>query len=319
MLLMIDLDGLQAGGRYSFGHAEGYGVLRGWHGPIHRELRTGDFAARLGGDEFAGTLSPLSRPDEARALASAIVAAIHEELADQGVTGTAGIAPLAHDRRQSMIEADLSLTRKGGGRQPGRRPLRMSVWGRGRLIKPDMLETQRVGTDVLQQADPTPAGRARLSGCRDRRSGKRPPRRPPPRPPRAAAGGCGRRRRRRHRGRAGAFARGGPWPGRRRGSSRRGGRRSCTASFSWSRPCSSASSTLPWTAWTGPGSTPPRARAAPLPRDEVAGVQDGLCSLPTSSTQRSGRLRAPFCMWRSAMTAITPPSSRSRRFPAPRR
>ena len=68
MLLMIDLDGFKQVND-SFGHAEGDRVLQRVARLIDRERRTGDFAARLGGDEFA-VLLPLSRPDEARALAT---------------------------------------------------------------------------------------------------------------------------------------------------------------------------------------------------------------------------------------------------------
>jgi diguanylate cyclase (GGDEF)-like protein len=114
MLLMTDLDGFkQVNDR--FGHAAGDGVLQRVARRIERELQPGDFMARLGGDEFA-VLLPRSSPAAAQALAQAIVAGIGEELAEEGVTAAAGIAPLSRDRRQGLIGADLALYRaKGAG------------------------------------------------------------------------------------------------------------------------------------------------------------------------------------------------------------
>lgn len=128
MLLMIDLDGFKQVNDL-FGHAAGDGVLQRVARLIDNEVGPADFTARLGGDEFA-VLLPRSSPSAAQATARAIVARIRDELADQKVTATAGIAPMARDRRQSLIGADLALYRgkeAGGNRvdgpqMPGSRP-----------------------------------------------------------------------------------------------------------------------------------------------------------------------------------------------------
>lgn len=120
MLLMIDLDGFKQVND-CFGHAVGDRVLQQVARRIDRELGPGDFTARLGGDEFA-VLLPHSSSAAAQTLAGAIVTGIREDLADQKVTGTAGIAQLGSDRRQSLIGADLSLYRgkeAGGNRVYG--------------------------------------------------------------------------------------------------------------------------------------------------------------------------------------------------------
>ena len=106
-LILIDLDGFKQVNDL-FGHASGDRVLQKVAKLIADEIPDDAFAARLGGDEFA-ILLPGASPTGARALASSVLGALREQLSAEGVTATAGIAPLAGDRRQSLINADLSL------------------------------------------------------------------------------------------------------------------------------------------------------------------------------------------------------------------
>ena len=106
-LILIDLDGFKQVNDLC-GHAAGDKVLQRVAKLIADGIPSDGFAARFGGDEFA-ILLPHATPPAAQALAGSVLAALKEDLADKGVTATAGIAPLAGDRRQSLINADLSL------------------------------------------------------------------------------------------------------------------------------------------------------------------------------------------------------------------
>jgi diguanylate cyclase (GGDEF)-like protein len=114
-LILIDLDGFKQVNDLC-GHAAGDKVLQRVAKLIAEGIPSDGFAARFGGDEFA-ILLPHATPAGAQALASSVLAALKEDLAEKGVTATAGIAPLAGDRRQSLINADLSLyqAKAGGG------------------------------------------------------------------------------------------------------------------------------------------------------------------------------------------------------------
>ncbi len=114
-LILIDLDGFKQVNDLC-GHAAGDNVLQRVAKLIAEEIPSDGFAARFGGDEFA-VLLPHATPQAAQALASSVLAALKEDLAEKGVTATAGIAPLAGDRRQSLMNADLSLyqAKAGGG------------------------------------------------------------------------------------------------------------------------------------------------------------------------------------------------------------
>jgi diguanylate cyclase (GGDEF)-like protein len=114
-LILIDLDGFKQVNDLC-GHAAGDKVLQRVAKLIADGIPSDGFAARFGGDEFA-VLLPHATPAGAQALASSVLAALKEDLAEKGVTATAGIAPLAGDRRQSLINADLSLyqAKAGGG------------------------------------------------------------------------------------------------------------------------------------------------------------------------------------------------------------
>jgi diguanylate cyclase (GGDEF)-like protein len=114
-LILIDLDGFKQVNDLC-GHAAGDKVLQRVAKLIAEGIPSDGFAARFGGDEFA-VLLPHATPAGAQALASSVLAALKEDLAEKGVTATAGIAPLAGDRRQSLINADLSLyqAKAGGG------------------------------------------------------------------------------------------------------------------------------------------------------------------------------------------------------------
>ncbi len=113
-VILIDLDGFkQVNDR--LGHAAGDTVLQQVAKLIADELPGDGFSARLGGDEFA-VLLPGASPTRAQSLASSILARLQGHLRAENVTATAGIAPLRSDRRQSLIDADLSLYRaKAGG------------------------------------------------------------------------------------------------------------------------------------------------------------------------------------------------------------
>ncbi len=106
-LILIDLDGFKQVNDL-YGHASGDRVLQKVAELIADEIPDDAFAARLGGDEFA-ILLPGASPTGPQALASSVLGALREQLTAEGVTATAGIAPLAGDRRQSLINADLSL------------------------------------------------------------------------------------------------------------------------------------------------------------------------------------------------------------------
>ena len=113
-LILIDLDGFKQVNDL-FGHTSGDRVLQKVAKLIADEIPGDAFAARLGGDEFA-ILLPGASATTAQTLASSVLGALREQLSAEGVTATAGIAPLACDRRQSLINADLSLYRaKAGG------------------------------------------------------------------------------------------------------------------------------------------------------------------------------------------------------------
>jgi diguanylate cyclase (GGDEF)-like protein len=108
-LILIDLDGFkQVNDR--LGHPAGDRVLREVASVISRTIPADGFMARLGGDEFAVLVqpSPTAPADE---LAASLLAKLREQVRDPEITATAGVAPLARGRRQSMIQADLALYR----------------------------------------------------------------------------------------------------------------------------------------------------------------------------------------------------------------
>ena len=106
-LILIDLDGFKRVNDL-FGHATGDRVLQTVAKVVADEIPGDGFAARLGGDEFA-ILLPGASPAMAQTLASSVLDALKEQLRAEGVAATAGIAPVAGDRRQSLIDADLAL------------------------------------------------------------------------------------------------------------------------------------------------------------------------------------------------------------------
>jgi diguanylate cyclase (GGDEF)-like protein len=110
-LILIDLDGFKRVND-RLGHPAGDRVLRRVATVIAEGIPADAFMARLGGDEFA-VLLPRSTNESPDVLASALLVKLRESGDDTevAITATAGVAPLAGDRRQSLIQADLALYR----------------------------------------------------------------------------------------------------------------------------------------------------------------------------------------------------------------
>src|SRR5690606_23725532 len=121
-LLLLDIDHFKvANDRH--GHSVGDEVLRTVATAIRSGLRESDVAGRYGGDEF-GVLLRGTTPDQARALAEAILDAIRQSgvanLPDTRITASIGMAPArsTHATVEHWIdEADAALYRaKRAGR-----------------------------------------------------------------------------------------------------------------------------------------------------------------------------------------------------------
>lgn len=115
-LLVLDLDGFKAVND-ARGHAAGDEVLVGCAHALRGRLRDTDVISRLGGDEFA-ILLPAEGPEEARAVAQALIDTVraHAALLDASgaaaVTASIGIAPFRDDglsAREMLIKTDLAM------------------------------------------------------------------------------------------------------------------------------------------------------------------------------------------------------------------
>jgi diguanylate cyclase (GGDEF)-like protein/PAS domain S-box-containing protein len=130
-LLFLDLDGFKPVND-ELGHAAGDAVLKEVANRLRNEARAGDTVARLGGDEFAVLAEDLEGPDEARAVAERLLAAIGApiDVGGQSVTVGASIGvAVAQDARadpETMLRnADLAMyAAKDGGKS------RVELYGR---------------------------------------------------------------------------------------------------------------------------------------------------------------------------------------------
>ena len=106
-VLFLDLDDFKAVND-TLGHAAGDQLLVAIAGRIGECLRDGDLAARLGGDEFGVLLGRVREPALAEAIASRILAAIHEPVAVEAGTasvgGSVGIAWVDPSKGASSVD-----------------------------------------------------------------------------------------------------------------------------------------------------------------------------------------------------------------------
>lgn len=116
-VILLDLDYLKQVND-TRGHRAGDQLLGLVARMLGRRVRASDVLARLGGDEFA-VLLPHTNPDEALALAEALVDAVRAA-APYGCTASAGVAPFgigAPDAAELLARADAAMyTAKRGGR-----------------------------------------------------------------------------------------------------------------------------------------------------------------------------------------------------------
>jgi diguanylate cyclase (GGDEF)-like protein/PAS domain S-box-containing protein len=112
-LLMLDLDDFK-GFNDTHGHAGGDELLRSIGGVLGGRLRSGDVVGRIGGDEFA-VLLPEATPEQASAVADALVHSVREADNGQGRHATASIGVFCFDDTQSvsengaMVNADIAM------------------------------------------------------------------------------------------------------------------------------------------------------------------------------------------------------------------
>ncbi|MFZ5762961.1 MAG: GGDEF domain-containing protein [Thermodesulfobacteriota bacterium] len=92
-LIYFDLDGFKAIND-AFGHQQGDEILMGTARVIRRVVRVEDIAARYGGDEFCIIL-PHSSAEAAREVAHRLIETFDQEVGDNGVTLSIGIATAA--------------------------------------------------------------------------------------------------------------------------------------------------------------------------------------------------------------------------------
>ncbi len=123
-VLLIDLDRFKTVND-TLGHAVGDELLRAAAQRLRSCVREGDTVARMGGDEFAIVQNGLSSPDDARYLASRVVATMNTPLDLHGnnVVASASVgvalAPLdGRDPDELLKKADMAMYRvKGDGRR----------------------------------------------------------------------------------------------------------------------------------------------------------------------------------------------------------
>ena len=112
-LLMLDLDDFK-GYNDTHGHAGGDELLRSIGSVLGGRLRAGDVVGRIGGDEFA-VLLPEASPEQAGAVADALVHAVRESDYGPGRHATASIGIFCFDDSQSvsengaMVNADIAM------------------------------------------------------------------------------------------------------------------------------------------------------------------------------------------------------------------
>jgi diguanylate cyclase (GGDEF)-like protein/PAS domain S-box-containing protein len=112
-LLMLDLDDFK-GFNDTHGHAGGDELLRSIGGVLGHRLRAGDVVGRIGGDEFA-VLLPEATPEQAAAVADALVHSVREADHGRGRHATASIGVFCFDDTQSisengaMLNADIAM------------------------------------------------------------------------------------------------------------------------------------------------------------------------------------------------------------------
>jgi diguanylate cyclase (GGDEF)-like protein/PAS domain S-box-containing protein len=112
-LLMLDLDDFK-GFNDTHGHAGGDELLRSIGAVLGGRLRAGDVIGRIGGDEFA-VLLPEATPQQASAVADALVHSVRESDHGPGRRVTASIGIFCFDDTQSvsengaMVNADIAM------------------------------------------------------------------------------------------------------------------------------------------------------------------------------------------------------------------
>lgn len=115
MLMLIDLDGFKKVND-TLGHAAGDEVLIQAAHRLQKTLRGNELLARLGGDEFGvlvdGSLSHVELTSLGNRLIASLAPALHEELPDQAVGASIGVAQSPEngsDIESLMAAADLAL------------------------------------------------------------------------------------------------------------------------------------------------------------------------------------------------------------------
>ena len=125
-LVVIDLDGFKMVND-SLGHSAGDRLLTHIAVRLSATVRTGDMVARLGGDEFAvliDTAQPVNLDQLVERMASAVRRPLHLGGEDIEVTGSFGLATLAHsvDSEELLRRADVAMYRakRAGGNRGSR-------------------------------------------------------------------------------------------------------------------------------------------------------------------------------------------------------